>query len=98
MTYQGYPIITTGKLAGAGDQSGRVMLAFGDLRSAAILGSRREVIIRVSMSRKPSTQTWQVSAQLRQSQFTVRHLISGRASRLPERGGKMVGIPRAGSI
>jgi HK97 family phage major capsid protein len=51
LQYGGYPIVVTSKLPGAGDQSNRMMIGFGDMRSSTILGSRRQVTIRASLSR-----------------------------------------------
>ena len=48
MSYGGVEIITTPKLPGSGDQSTKAMILFGDLSSAAALGSRRELTLMVS--------------------------------------------------
>lgn len=55
MTYAGFPIVTTPKLPGSGDQSGKVMLAFGDLRNAAVIGSRTTMELRSSGARYMDT-------------------------------------------
>jgi HK97 family phage major capsid protein len=43
MNYGGIPIVLTPKLPGSGSQTSQVMMLFGDLSSAAALGSRREL-------------------------------------------------------
>jgi HK97 family phage major capsid protein len=51
MTYLGIPVITTPKMVGSGDQSGKIMVLFGDLSSAAALGSARPMTFAVSTHR-----------------------------------------------
>jgi HK97 family phage major capsid protein len=47
--YAGFPVVPTNRLpASATSQSGAVMIAFGDLRNAAMLGARRGLTIRAS--------------------------------------------------
>ena len=51
LSYGGVPIVITPKLPGSGDQTGVVMVLFGDLASAAALGSRREMTLMISPDR-----------------------------------------------
>jgi HK97 family phage major capsid protein len=51
MTYLGIPVVTTPKMVGSGDQSGKIMILFGDLASAAALGSARPLTFSVSTHR-----------------------------------------------
>ena len=51
LQFAGIPVVITPKLPGAGDQQGKIMLLFGDLRLAAALGSRRELTLATSGQR-----------------------------------------------
>jgi HK97 family phage major capsid protein len=49
--YLGFPIVITPKYPGAGDQTGKIMLTFGDLSQAVELGDRRGVTVDASRNR-----------------------------------------------
>ena len=51
LNYLGFPVVTTPNLPGSGSQTGKVMVAFGDLSLAAAIGSRRGVTVRASQHR-----------------------------------------------
>lgn len=51
MQYLGWPIVATPKLPGTGDQSAKVMVAFGDLVLASSFGLRRKITIKQTQSR-----------------------------------------------
>jgi HK97 family phage major capsid protein len=51
LTYAGFPIVMSSRLPGAGDQSGAVMITFGDLHAASELGERRGVTVDASQHR-----------------------------------------------
>ena len=51
LNYLGFPVVTTPNLPGSGSQTGKVMVAFGDLSLAAAIGSRRGVTVRTSQHR-----------------------------------------------
>jgi HK97 family phage major capsid protein len=65
LSYAGIPIVTTPKLPGAGSQTGKVMIAFGDLRAAAIVGIRSELIVDVSAHRLLDTDELLIRARSR---------------------------------
>lgn len=51
LSYLGFPIVLNPKLPGAGDQSGKMMIGFGDLKQAVSLGDRRGVRVEASHGR-----------------------------------------------
>lgn len=51
LSYLGFPIVLNPKLPGAGDQSAKLMIGFGDLRQAVSLGDRRGLTVQASKSR-----------------------------------------------
>ena len=79
LAYAGIPIVLTPKLPGTGDQSGAVMVLFGDLSAAATVGSRREMTVMASRNRSGSFHLDQIGIRGTERMDIVTHELGNNS-------------------